>query len=36
MGIIGIIGAPTMSKVLQTRSHSGFNVAVRKIAKYAI
>lgn len=30
------MGAPTMSKVLQIRSHSGFNVAVHKIAKYAI
>ncbi len=28
--------APTASKVMQTRSHSGFGVAVHKTAKYAV
>ena len=28
--------APTAEKVMQTRSHSGFNVVVHKTAKYAV
>ena len=29
------VGAPQAGKVLQTRSHSGFDVAVHKVAKDA-
>jgi len=34
--MIVAVTAPPAGKVLQTRSRSGFNVAVHKIANYAI